>query len=134
MGSKYREYNATQKNSVKEMQKIHPVWRGVGFALMVLVPIMAYATMKIFMEQNDINGWIPITNDMLAKQGDLLFRFFPDPLLYVKLIAFIACLVVYFAVFTFLSFLVTGMLGATPQKADPYYVPPIKKNIKRRSR
>jgi hypothetical protein len=127
MGSKYGNYSPDSRTSSKNKgTRVHPVWRGVGFAMMILIPIMAYASMKVLMEQNDIHGWIPLTNDMLAKPGELLYMLIPDPLLYVKLVLFLLCVFVFFTLFTLISFIINAMFGVS-RKDDPFYVPPVRR-------
>ncbi len=130
MANKYNSYGSERRPMKKEV-KIHPVWRGVGFAFMILIPIMSYAAMQVFMEQNDINGWFPITPDMLVKPTDLLGPYVTDARFYVMAVVFIIFMILMFAIFTMLTFLITGAAGVMPNK-DPYYVPP--PNLKKRRR
>ncbi len=127
MSQKYGGYGMDKRNPEKVGQKIHPVWRGVGFAFIVLIPIMAYASMKVLLEQNDIHGWIALTPDMMAKQGEFLYTFFPDPMLYIKIVLFLLFLFVFFIVFQLFSFLITGMSGVSTRN-DPFYVPPVRRS------
>jgi hypothetical protein len=39
---------------------VHPIWRGIGCFLMILIPIMAYAAAELLVEQNASAGWIAI--------------------------------------------------------------------------
>lgn len=138
MGSKYGSYSPDSRTSSKDRgPKMHPIWRGVGFGFMILIPIMAYASMTILMEQNDLNGWIPLTPDMMAKQGQFLYSIIPDPLLYIKISLFLLFLFIFYAIFLLLSAIITGMFGVS-RRDDPFYVPPVKhtkraaRNIRRR--
>jgi hypothetical protein len=124
MGSKYRSYSSS-RDSVKKETKIHPVWRGVGFVFMVLIPIISYAAMEVFLQQNDIHGWFPITPDMLMKSTDFLAPYINDSLLYVKAVIFLLLLIALYAIFTMIAFIVTSASGLTARN-DPYYVPPVR--------
>jgi len=126
MGSKYGGYGSDKRMPQKVGQKIHPVWRGVGFVFMILIPIMSYASMQVLLEQNDIHGWIMLTPDMMAKPGEFLYTYFPDPMLYIKIVLFLLCLLIFFTVFQLISFLITGMAGVTKYN-DPFYVPPVRR-------
>lgn len=129
---KNMEYASTQRTSSRELQqRIHPVWRGVGFAMMVLIPIMAYAAMKVFLEQNGINNWIPLPTDLLAKPGEFLYRFFPDPMLYIKLLVMFVFMFLFYVIFMLVSFIVNSMFGVTKER-DPFYVPPVTRQSRRR--
>ena len=131
MGSKYREYATTRHTSSRDFHRVHPVWRGVGFALIVLIPIISYAATIVLLQQNSIHNWFPLPVDMLAKPGEFFYNLIPDPMLYIKAVFFVAFLLVLFAVFTFISFLISGMFGVSARK-DPFYVPPVRKRRRRR--
>jgi hypothetical protein len=127
MGSKYGSYSSERRTSSKERgPKMHPVWRGVGFVFMIMIPIMSYALMTLLLEQNDIHGWIPITNDMLAKPGEFLYSIIPDPLLYVKSGLFLLCLFLFFTAFLLVSAIITAIFGVS-RNDDPFYVPPVRR-------
>jgi hypothetical protein len=52
-------YSASKYSKKKEDRpwKVHPIWRGIGCFLMILVPIMAWAGAELFMETNT---WLPL--------------------------------------------------------------------------
>lgn len=131
MGSKYSNYSSQNQASFRDLNRIHPVWRGVGFAFMILIPIMAYAAMQVFLVQNGIHNWIPIPADILAKPGEFLYRFFPDPMINFKLLVMGSFLFIFYAIFMMISFIISGMFGVT-KKRDPFYVPPVTRRPRRR--
>ncbi len=133
MATKYGGYGTQKDSSRREGPKIHPVWRGVGFALMILIPVISYAAMEVLLAQNDSNGWVALTPDMMAQPGQFLYSIIPDPMLYVKGVVFLIILMVLFAIFSFASFLLTGMFGLTA-KSDPFYVPPVRRTTPRSRR
>lgn len=122
---KYRGYSRPDEPTLRDLRRIHPVWRGVGFAFIILIPIMSYAAMQVFLQLNDRNGWIPLPADIMAKPGEFLYNYFPDPLLYIKLAIFIVFLFLFFTIFQLVSFFITGLAGVSP-KQDPFYVPPVR--------
>lgn len=132
MGGKYvRNYASQRGISREERQRIHPIWRGVGFAMIVLFPIIAYAGMVVLMDLNGKNNWMPVPVDLLMKRTDFLYQFIPDPMLYIKILIWFVLVMILFAVFTFLSFIISSTFGYTDRK-DPYYVAPIKRQRRRR--
>ncbi len=134
MPAKYGEYSGPKKASVREMRKqIHPVWRGVGFGMMILIPIISYAGMRVLIDQNIIFSRMPIPVDLLAKPGEFLYRFFPDSMLYIKLLIMFTIMFVLYLIFLIFSSAVTGAFGIS-EKQDPYYVPPVKRQVRRRPR
>jgi hypothetical protein len=125
MSPKYQNY---QEHRGRERRKetIHPIWRGVGFLMMVLIPVVSYAAVDVLLKGNAQNNWLPIPLDLLARPGDLLYRYIPDPMLYIKAIMFVIIVLLLYFVFTLVSFMVTSMtLGST--RRDPYYVPPVQR-------
>jgi len=131
MGGKYREYSSSRRTSNRDYQKIHPFWRGVGFAMMFLIPIISYAATIVLLKENGKHNWFPFPADLIAGQGQFLYRIFPDPMVNIKLMLIIAFIALFFALFTLFSFLISGLFGPSSRK-DPYYVPPLKKKFRRR--
>jgi hypothetical protein len=126
MGGKYARYQPDRGISREERNRIHPIWRGVGFAMIVLFPIIAYAAMKVMLSQ----PWFPLPRDLFARSGEFIYRYFPDPLIYIKVITWVLIMLVLWAVFTLISFLMNSAFGMS-NKNDPYYVPPIKRQRRR---
>lgn len=127
MGGKYSIVNPNKGMTSKDYQRIHPIWRGVGFGMMVLIPVIAFAGQDVLIK----SGKIPLPVDMYAKPGEFLYSLIPDPLLYIRIMFFIAILAVLFALFTLFSFLINSMFGIT-QRRDPFYVPPVTRRIRKR--
>ncbi len=128
MGNKYNSYGSERRQMKKEV-KTHPIWRGVGFAFMILIPIMAYAGMRVLMDQTDLIT-SKMTPDMLVQPKDFLWPYVNDAF-YVEAVTFILLLIIFFAIFTFVSFMITSAAGITA-KNDPFYVPPPPKHKRRR--
>jgi multidrug transporter EmrE-like cation transporter len=129
MGAKYREFNSQHKRKPK--QTIHPIWRGVGFAMMVLIPIMAYAASEVTLQQNDIYGWFPFPVDLLAKPGQFMYQLFNDSMIYIRILGTVAFSLLFYALFTLFSFIITGLFGVK-KFDDPFYVPPVRRVSRRR--
>lgn len=127
MGSKYREYQVPKGPSSKDMQRIHPVWRGVGCALMLLMPIIAWAAVDVLITRKVL----PIPGDLIAGPGDFLYGLIADPLIHIRLVYFAGILMVLYALLTLVTFLLNRTFGITP-RSDPFYVPPVKARPKRR--
>ena len=75
-------YNMRQAPLPKESRlypKIHPIWRGIGFLLMILAPIMAYAITVEFFARNATANWIQIPPSLIVQWPQ-------DPLILVKAI------------------------------------------------
>jgi hypothetical protein len=97
-------------------REIHPIWRGVGCALMVLVPIQAYFLGIYFFDENIKNRWIVFPPSFYLK--DL-----PDPNLLIKGVIMLAIALVLYAILTFFVFII--MRAVAPPRYGPLDVPPV---------
>ena len=71
--NKYGNYDAQMQRDLKERRKeIHPVWRGVGFLLIFITPIMGYFGALALIAQNEKSKWFSIPRDFLADGADRL--------------------------------------------------------------
>jgi hypothetical protein len=127
MGGKYSRYQPERNASREDRRRIHPIWRGVGFAMIVLFPIIAYAGMKLLLKY----PWFPLPVDLFAHKGELIYRIFPDPLIYIKFVTWILIMLVLWVIFSLISFMLNSAFGMS-NKNDPFYVPPIKRQRRRR--
>jgi len=111
---KYSNYssNDIQKNRDKEM---HPIWRGVGFALAILTPIISYSGALVLISANAQNGWVAIPADLMAP--------FADRMLYVKIILTLVLMFFFYTIFSFITFTLYGIFG--PPRYGPRDVPPL---------
>jgi len=56
--AKYDKYSA-QSRAPQRPWKIHPIWRGIGCLLMLIIPVMSYAGAVILVDLNQENNWLP---------------------------------------------------------------------------
>ncbi len=114
MNNRYSSSRFTpQKTSER---KIHPVWRGVGFGMMVLIPIFAYAAADIILTENAKQNWFPIPADLISP--------YIEPLLYIRILIIIALIFLGFVLFNFVAFIILGIFG--PPRYGPMDVPPVR--------
>lgn len=111
------------KASVKQREAVHPVWFGIGFILMILIPILGYIGSQVILEENAKANWFPIPADMIIR--------FQDPYILIKLlITFILSFLVY-ALFLMITFIAHSLFG--PRRYNPPDIPPLqRKYIKKR--
>ncbi len=101
---KYNSYNRSYDRREREARnRAHPIWRGVGFGLMVLIPFLSYFGALLLLQENAANGWFSIPVDYLAKTG--------DPLLYVKIGLTVLLAILVYIVVSFLGVLVLRAFG-----------------------
>lgn len=120
--SKYDSYRPQTKKTVKK--ELHPIWRGVGFAMAVLIPILAYIGALIVLEENSKQGWFAIPRDLISK--------YIEPYLYVKVILTAVLMFIFYAIFLFITAIITRVLA--PPRYSVYDVPPQTFRGKRKSR
>jgi len=128
------KHGGFQRESSREEReartRIHPIWRGVGFALMVLIPILSYAGTEVILQQNAKANWFPMPYDLVARPGNFLFN--GDPWLYLKIIITVTLMLVLYAIFTLFTFIINSAFA--PSRYGPYDVPPIKGKVRKRAR
>jgi hypothetical protein len=116
---RYNQFS--QKQSLRDREtknRIHPIWRGIGFALMVIMPVLSYFGSVKLLEENTARGWFAIPGEYLAHSG--------DPYLYVKIGLTLILLILLYGVISFVGVLIIRVFG--PPRYGPLDVPPIKKS------
>jgi hypothetical protein len=105
-------------------REIHPIWRGVGFAMIILIPLLSYIGTLIIIEENAKQGWFAIPRDLISK--------YIEPYLYVKIILTIVLIFVFSSIFLFITGLINRILA--PPRYGVYDVPPQSFRGKKKSR
>jgi hypothetical protein len=125
---KYSNYY--RKEEAPKVRKIHPIWRGIGFLLIIIIPFISFIGALILIDENAKRGWYRIP-------ADLVFRFnLPligtDPLLLMKIILTLIIMFLIYIVFLLFSFLINSIFGVSgygPHDAplEPYRGKPYKR-------
>lgn len=123
MGGKYSTYNRTAQTK-NQRREPHPVWRGIGFALMILTPILGWFGSVMLVEENLRQRWFPIPADLIWSGS--------DPLFIVKIIVAVVLMFILFVVFQLITFLLIRIFGGT--QYGPYDVPAVTYRGKRHTR
>lgn len=124
--TKYSSYRPSTSGtpSREERQKIHPVWRGIGWVLMFIFPIMGWFTAIWLLDENAKQRWITIPSGLLLKGQ--------DSLLLVKIIVTLVIVFVLYFLFQLISFFVLRMFG--PERYGPLDIPRVSWKGRRRGR
>lgn len=131
MPNKFNQYQLDKSREIREARnRIHPIWRGVGFAFIVLIPILSYAITELLLQQNAKSNWFPMPYDLMARPGNFLYN--GDPLLYLKIILTVTIVLAFYAIFMLITFLINSAFGSP--RYGPYDVPPINAKVRRRAR
>ena len=118
---KYENYSSHPSKSNEN--KVHPIWRGIGFLFIIFIPILSFASGVVLIEQNNLKHWMPVPYDLLAHRGNFLY--FGDSMMYIKLILAFAIMCIFYALFALVTFSINSMAGAS--RYGPYDLPPVKK-------
>jgi hypothetical protein len=112
------KYNNRYQGEVKPSfmnRKVHPVWRGVGFAFMILIPIFSYVSADLFLIENARSRWVIFPNNFyLAPPA--------DPQLLIRILITIVFMLILYAILTFVSLLIIRTFA--PPRYGPLDVPP----------
>ena len=120
MSSRYERLNPRAR-APKRPWTIHPIWRGIGCVMLILIPVMSYAGAVLLIEENGKQGWLPMPYEFSRAIYIPLIGNIPN-LLANLLIAFVLS-VVGFGVLTALYSIMFSISGAP--KHGPLDAPPI---------
>lgn len=124
---KYDSYNP-QSYQADRQEGVHPIWRGIGCVLMILIPILAYAGAVMLVQANLEQRWLP-TPYALAQPVTLPY-FGQVNYLYAYLLVAVVLSLIGFALLSLLYALVYSMIG--PSQYGPVDSPPIRRQKRRR--
>lgn len=125
---KYNTYAPQEKRDTGP--RVHPVWRGVGFVMIILIPLLSYAAADVLIQQNLKANWFPMPYDLVTQPGTLLYN--GDPWLYLKLVITVAIALILFALFTLFTFIMNSAFA--PPRYGPFDAPPIKAKVRKKAR
>jgi hypothetical protein len=114
--AKYQSYQK-RDTGPKEKPYLHPIWRGVGFVMMVLIPVVSIAAGQYIFEQNKIEHWFGIPSWLVIR----FFKF--DPFILAKAVLILFLMVIITSVLYTLSVFIIRVFGAP--RYGPYDVPPV---------
>lgn len=109
---------------------IHPIWRGIGCLMAIIMPIFAFAAASMLVDYNLKAGWYPVP-------GDLMSPFtipgvgYTLPHLFASLLVAVLLLLAIFAVIMIFYAIVYALLG--PKRYGPHDSPPIRQTRVRKS-
>ncbi|PKO01980.1 MAG: hypothetical protein CVU43_10370 [Chloroflexi bacterium HGW-Chloroflexi-5] len=109
---KYNQYSSYSK-PIKEKPKIHPVWRGIGCLMIIVIPVFSYFTANFLINTRYAFSWVLIPQD-------LIFTQLKDPLLWVKIFYAVIIALLLFLIMGIITFVIDKFFG--PRKRGPYDV------------
>jgi hypothetical protein len=134
--SKFERYDKFQESQHVQGPKIHPIWRGIGCVMLVLLPIIAYAAADTFFDSADrlvlFNSTIFPSSGIVSRVlisiplwGDTVLRVSIFHIVFMLLFSILAYLI-----FSFVYALIYRVTG--PPKYGPTDAPPIPRSRRRR--
>ncbi len=128
---KYSKFD-TFRDAPPRKWKVHPIWRGIGCFMLIILPIMSYYGALSFLEANQTQHWIRIPKEMMVTVNAALAQKIPPlsdflgsmpRLLVSELVVTLLFLVIGFGILTIMgSFLYSA---AGPSRYGPLDSPPV---------
>lgn len=116
---KYRSYQGVKRT--QRPWKVHPIWRGIGCILLLLIPIISYAGAFVLVRANYANRWVAIPEEMRGYSVvPYLGRLYYADLAIALVLTFIV-----FAIITAIYTMVYSMVG--PARYGPTDSPPLRR-------
>ena len=135
---KFDRYDKFQEMQQQPASQVHPIWRGIGCVMLILIPILAYAAADTFFD-NASN--ISVLGSTVFPRSGILYRvYFSFPLWENTLLRISPFHLVFMIVFSVLGYLVLSMVYAIvyrvtgPPKYGPTDSPPLRRPRKSRRR
>lgn len=115
--------------SRKQVQRrvIHPIWRGIGCILLVVIPLMSYAGATLLVDANMTQGWYPVPPEM-ARTVTLPLVGSVSHLYANLLVAF----VLLFLGYALLVIIYSIVYASARPRYGPYDAPPIRRRRRKR--
>jgi hypothetical protein len=127
-----RGYGTSADTSVNK-DEIHPIWRGFGCVMLVIIPLMAFAAAVAIIDLNAQRDWFDIPAELnQLPSPDSLVAGLPAWIVddfYAKLLVAVVCAVLFFGIFVIIYSLVYRMSGG--YRSSPLDAPPQKRKTKK---
>jgi hypothetical protein len=94
---------------------MHPVWRGIGLIMMVVLPVGSYLLASMLIENRNTLSWVIIPTDII------LNKYPKDPLILVRILYAVIILILIAVILAFFTFVAARLFG--PSRLDPFDMP-----------
>jgi hypothetical protein len=98
-------------------QRVNAIWSGIGFVMMVLIPLMAYAIAVMLLDANQQNRWTAIPKELVVK-----WQY--DPYILIKILLTIVFAIILFGFYTFITSIFYRIFA--PPRYGPLDAPPVR--------
>jgi hypothetical protein len=97
-----------------EKKKVHPVWRGIGCVMMVIIPLISYIGAVQLVNNRATIPWVMIPPEIVYSAGK-------DPLIFVKILYAIIITFLLYLLMAIVTFVINRFFG--PSRYGKYDVP-----------
>lgn len=114
------KYDPTYARTSRRLgdRTVHPIWRGIGCILLILLPIIAFAGAKVLVQANIEQRWIDIPQELSGSfSAPLVGR-----VLFIDLAVWVILIVIGFGILTAVYAIFYRLLG--PPRHGPLESPP----------
>jgi hypothetical protein len=49
----------------KRPWRVHPIWRGIGCLMLIIIPVLSYAGAVLLLQANMQRGWVPVPAEFM---------------------------------------------------------------------
>jgi hypothetical protein len=133
MGMKYGRYEK-QMQPKKRPWEIHPIWRGIGCLLLILIPILSYAGAVLLVKANVDHRWVPAPFELM-RTVDIPIVLISIDHLFANLMVAVLLMLIGFGILMMFYSLLYSVLGPPrygPLDSEPIRTPPKRSVVKRR--
>lgn len=122
---RYRSYT---RQEVKERPwEVHPIWRGLGCILIILIPIMAYAAAVVVVHENLVNKWVDLPPELT---GFLVIPYLGVRVFFAEISATLLFMFIGYGILVLIYSIMYRIVG--PPRYGPLDSPPIRRQSTRR--
>jgi hypothetical protein len=58
------KYASYSRPAQPDKRSVHPIWRGIGCLLLILIPVLSFAAARTFLQENSQANWISIPKEL----------------------------------------------------------------------
>lgn len=135
-------YSSTSRGNPKGIENPHPIWRGIGFLIILIVPVLSYAASQVSMPYLIRQRWVPKELlgtpklpewlDFAPVLVDILEVIFVRKGMYATILVTFLYIVIIGGIISILYAILYRLFG--PKKYGPLDAPPPKVKIKKYKR
>jgi len=120
--TKYTQYSRRPEMEERPW-KVHPIWRGIGCIMAIIIPIMSYAGAVLLVQLNQQQGWLPVPRELTST---IYLPFLGNvPSLYANLIVTLVLMLIGYGILTTLYAMLYRVIG--PPSLGPLDAPPVRR-------